>query len=151
MVDLAREQCGGSLVGRKVTVLGAAFKPNSDDIRDSPALAVALAARQAGAEVVVHDPKALPAVRKSHPNLDYATAVDEACEGAHVVLHLTEWAEYRAIDPVALGQVVARQVIIDGRNALDPDQWLAAGWTYRAIGRPKLASGQEVVTDLRSA
>ncbi|HET7476247.1 MAG TPA: UDP-glucose/GDP-mannose dehydrogenase family protein [Dermatophilaceae bacterium] len=136
MVDLAREQCEGSLIGQRVAVLGAAFKPNSDDIRDSPALEVARATRQAGAHVIVHDPKAMEVARRVYRDLTYADTVEQACAGADVVLHLTEWQEYRDLDPVALKAVVARPVVIDGRNALDPGRWRAAGWTYRALGRP---------------
>ncbi|MGZ4630879.1 nucleotide sugar dehydrogenase, partial [Oryzihumus sp.] len=136
MVDLARAECGGTLIGKKVAVLGAAFKPNSDDIRDSPALDVARAAHLAGATVTVHDPKALPVARRIHPDMSYADTVEAACEGADVVLHLTEWKDYRDIDPAALKAVVSSPHIIDGRNALDPALWRGAGWTYRALGRP---------------
>jgi UDPglucose 6-dehydrogenase len=136
MVDLAREQCGGTLMGKRVAVLGAAFKPNSDDIRDSPALDVAEAARKAGAVVTVHDPKAMAAAKQVHPDLEYGETVDEACIDADVVLHLTEWKQFRDIDPAKLATVVATPTIIDGRNALDPILWRRAGWTYRALGRP---------------
>lgn len=135
MVDLAREACGGTLIGKRVAVLGAAFKPNSDDVRDSPALDVAQAARAAGARVTVHDPKAIPAARATRPDLDYADSVEDACAGADVVLHLTEWQAYRDLDPAELKRVVAAPVVIDGRNRLDPDRWRAAGWAYRALGR----------------
>jgi UDPglucose 6-dehydrogenase len=135
MVDLAREECGGTLVGKRVAVLGAAFKPNSDDIRDSPALDVAEAARKAGAIVTVHDPKAMAAAKKVHPDLDYAETVENACLDADVVLHLTEWKQFREIDPAKLASIVATPTIIDGRNALDHTLWRGAGWTYRAIGR----------------
>lgn len=135
MVDLAREACGGTLIGKRVAVFGAAFKPNSDDVRDSPALDVAQAARAAGARVTVHDPKAMPNAARTRPDLDYAESVQEACAGADVVLHLTEWQEYRDIDPAELKLVVAAPVVIDGRNRLDPDRWRAAGWAYRALGR----------------
>ena len=138
MVDLAREQCGGTLIGKRVAVLGAAFKPDSDDIRDSPALDVAHAAHLAGATVTVHDPKALPAARRVHPDLSYSDAIEDACRDADVVLHLTEWRAYREIDPASLATVVTRQTIIDGGNALDPIRWRDAGWTYRAMGRPAL-------------
>ena len=138
MVDLAREQCGGTLNGKRVAILGAAFKPDSDDIRDSPALDVAHAARLEGATVTVHDPKALPGARRSHPDLNYADAIEDACIDADVVLHLTKWQVYREIDPARLAGVVARQHIIDGRNALDPVLWRQAGWTYRALGRPTI-------------
>ena len=138
MVDLAREQCGGTLNGKRVAILGAAFKPDSDDIRDSPALDVAHAARLEGATVTVHDPKALPGARRSHPDLNYADAIEDACIDADVVLHLTKWQVYREIDPARLAGVVSRQHIIDGRNALDPVLWRQAGWTYRALGRPTI-------------
>ena len=136
MIDLAREQCGGTLMGKRVAVLGAAFKPNSDDIRDSPALDIAEAARKAGAVVTVHDPKAMAAAKQVHPDLEYAETVEEACVDADVVLHLTEWKQFREIDPAKLAPVVATPTIIDGRNALDPMLWRRAGWTYRALGRP---------------
>jgi UDPglucose 6-dehydrogenase len=138
MVDLAREQCGGTLIGKRVAVLGAAFKPDSDDIRDSPALDVAAAARKAGALVTVHDPKAIEAAKRVHPELAYAETVEEACIDADVVLHLTEWKQFREIDPAMLAAIVANPSIIDGRNALDPTAWSNAGWTYRALGRPKV-------------
>ena len=136
LVDLAREQCGGTLAGKRVAVLGAAFKPDSDDIRDSPALDVAQAARREGAVVTVHDPKAMPAARGVHPELEYADTVDAACVDADVVLHLTEWKQFREIDPATLAKIVTSRAIIDGRNTLDPDLWRSAGWTYRALGRP---------------
>jgi len=136
MVDLAREQCDGDFTGRKVGVLGAAFKPNSDDIRDSPALWVADVIRQAGAEVTLFDPEAMPNAKKLYPDLAYADSAVAACAGADVVLHLTEWSEFREMDPGVLSDVVAARRIVDGRNALDPAKWRDAGWTYRALGRP---------------
>jgi UDPglucose 6-dehydrogenase len=136
MVDLAREQCGGTLVGKRVAVLGAAFKPDSDDIRDSPALDVAEGVRNAGAVVTVHDPKAMAAAKRVHPDLEFAESVEEACLDADVVLHLTEWKQFRQIDPAKLATIVANPAIIDGRNALDPTVWRSAGWVYRALGRP---------------
>lgn len=136
MVELAREQCGGGFLGRRVAVLGAAFKPNSDDIRDSPALNVAAQIQLQGAQVTVYDPKAMDNARKMFPGLAYADSPLEAAEGAHVVLHLTEWQEFRALDPAELGAVVAERRLLDGRNVLDADAWREAGWTYRALGRP---------------
>ncbi|AXI81323.1 UDP-glucose dehydrogenase family protein [Peterkaempfera bronchialis] len=136
MVELAREQCGGGFLGRRVAVLGAAFKPNSDDIRDSPALNVAGQIQLQGAQVTVYDPKAMDNARKMFPALAYADSALEAAQGAHVVLHLTEWQEFREMDPEALGSVVSERRILDGRNVLDPVAWRAAGWTYRALGRP---------------
>lgn len=137
MVDLARAECGGSLVGQRVAILGAAFKPLSDDIRDSPALDVAVAIQTAGGIVTVHDPKAIANAKRAHPELSYADDIDTACRGADVVLHLTEWAEYRDLDPRQLAKVVTRACVIDGRNALDPVTWRGAGWRYRALGRPR--------------
>jgi UDPglucose 6-dehydrogenase len=136
MVDLAREVCGGSIVGRRIAVLGAAFKPHSDDIRDSPALSVAAQMQLQGAHVTVTDPQALDNARKKWPELAYDEDVFEAVRDAEVVLLLTEWEQYVALDPVALHEVVAAPRIIDGRNCLDPKAWRAAGWTYRALGRP---------------
>jgi UDPglucose 6-dehydrogenase len=136
MVDLAREVCGGSIVGRRIAVLGLAFKPNSDDIRDSPALNVAAQMKLQGASVVVTDPEALGKAQVAWPDLAYAKTAEEAATGADLVLLLTEWDEYKAIDPESFGKVVAHRRVLDGRNALDPVAWRAAGWTYRALGRP---------------
>jgi UDPglucose 6-dehydrogenase len=136
MVDLAREQVGGDFAGKRVGVLGAAFKPNSDDIRDSPALDVAATVQRAGAVVTVFDPQAMVNAKQKHPDLGYAGSTTEACAGADVVLHLTEWQEFRDLDPSTLSDVVARRYIVDGRNALDPTRWRDAGWSFRALGRP---------------
>jgi UDPglucose 6-dehydrogenase len=137
MVDLARELAGGSgFGGARVGVLGVAFKPDSDDIRDSPALDVAKTIHDLGAVVTVYDPVAMPAARRAHPELGYAESAVEAVRDADVVLLLTEWAEFRDADPEILGKVVARRNIVDGRNALDPGRWRAASWHYRALGRP---------------
>ncbi|WP_371786847.1 UDP-glucose dehydrogenase family protein [Streptosporangium subroseum] len=136
MVDLARELAGGSFQGCTVTVLGAAFKPNSDDIRDSPALDVAVKISQQGGQVTVYDPVAQENARRAHPELSYGASAAEAAQGAHVVLLLTEWQEFIDLDPEQLGAVVATRKIVDGRNALDSETWRAAGWHYRALGRP---------------
>jgi len=135
-VDLARELAGGSLHGAAVCVLGAAFKPGSDDIRDSPALEVAAAVRGLGARVTVYDPVALDRARQARPELEYAASMVGAAADAEVVLLLTDWREFAEADPVLLGKAVARRNIVDGRNALDPGAWRAAGWCYRALGRP---------------
>jgi UDPglucose 6-dehydrogenase len=138
MVDLARELTGGSFSGGvKVGVLGAAFKPNSDDVRDSPALDVAKAIHLQGAQVCVYDPQANETAARIHPELTYCGSAIEAVAGAHIVLHLTEWREFRDMDPAKLSEVVALKRIVDGRNALDADAWRAAGWVYRALGRPQ--------------
>ena len=137
MVDLARELTGGSFHGGvKVGVLGAAFKPNSDDVRDSPALDVAVAIQRQGAEVHVYDPAANANAARLHPELHFCNSAREAVTAAHVVLHLTEWREFRDMDPAVLSDVVALKRIVDGRNALDAERWRAAGWVYRALGRP---------------
>jgi UDPglucose 6-dehydrogenase len=136
MVDLAREECGGTLAGKRVAVLGAAFKPDSDDIRNSPALDIAQAARSEGAVVTLFDPKAMQSAQRAFPDLAYADSVEEACLDADVVLHLTEWRQFREIDPAKLAVVVANPTVIDGRNTLDPVLWRSAGWVYRALGRP---------------
>src|SRR4051812_18306269 len=135
MVELAREVCDGSLLGKRIAVLGAAFKPDSDDIRDSPALNVAAQLQLQGAVVCVTDPAAIDNARRSWPQLDYAATPEQAAERADAVLVLTEWRAYRELDPVAFGQVVAQRRVLDGRNALDREAWTAAGWTYRALGR----------------
>jgi UDPglucose 6-dehydrogenase len=135
VVTLAREAAGGTLDGTRVAVLGVAFKPNSDDVRDSPSLAVCDRLRAEGAIVSVHDPVAMPNAAKRRPDLVYARSVFEAAQGAELVLHLTEWSDYQAIDPAALGRVVARRVIIDARCCLDAGLWHDAGWTVRVLGR----------------
>ncbi len=134
-VDLARDMCAGSLAGMRVAVLGAAFKPNSDDIRDSPALDVALATQQAGAAVRVYDPVAMDNARKAFPTLAYAASAVDAARDADVVLHLTEWEEFTAMHPSALSAVVRQRHIVDGRNKLDRELWTREGWTHRSLGR----------------
>jgi UDPglucose 6-dehydrogenase len=136
IVDLARELAGGSLHGQTIGVLGVAFKPDSDDIRDSPALDVAATMHRLGAAVTVYDPAALGNACQAHPELSYAGSSLEAVTSADVTLLLTEWQEFRDADPEEVGGVVAKRNIVDGRNALDADSWRAAGWTYRALGRP---------------
>jgi UDPglucose 6-dehydrogenase len=136
VVALARQAAGGTLDGARVAVLGVAFKPNSDDVRDSPSLAVCGRLRAEGAIVSVHDPVAMPNAAKRQPDLVYAGSVFAAAQGADLVLHLTEWSDYQAIDPAALARVVARQVIIDARCCLDAGLWHDAGWTMHVLGRP---------------
>ncbi|GAA1860847.1 UDP-glucose/GDP-mannose dehydrogenase family protein [Pseudonocardia ailaonensis] len=135
MVELAREVLDGSLLGKRVAVLGAAFKPESDDIRDSPALNVAAQLQLQGATVVLTDPAAIENCRKHWPQIDYADTAEEAARGADAVLLLTEWRQFRELDPVAFGKIVRQKRVLDGRNALDRDVWEAAGWSYRALGR----------------
>ena len=135
MVELAAQVCGGSLLGANVAVLGAAFKPESDDVRDSPALNVAGMMQLHGAVVSVYDPKALDNSRRLFPTLNYATSAVEACDNADAVLLLTEWAEFAALKPEDLNDVVRARVMVDGRNCLDAADWRTAGWVYRGLGR----------------
>lgn len=136
VVELAKQELGGDLRDRKVAVLGASFKPNSDDVRDSPALAVAGALHLAGADVRVYDPKGMENAAKVYPPLTYADSAEAAIADAELVVHLTEWQEFKDLDPAALASTVGTPTVIDGRNALDADAWRAAGWTYRGLGRP---------------
>lgn len=134
VVDLVREEAG-DLAGLRVAVLGLAFKPHSDDIRDSPALDVAVRLAEAGAIVTATDPEAIANSRRRAPQLVYAATAEEAADSADIVVLITEWPEFRALDPVAFGGIVAHKRVIDGRNVLDPSAWRAAGWSYRGLGR----------------
>jgi UDPglucose 6-dehydrogenase len=136
ILSLAHGALGGDLTGKRIAVLGAAFKPNSDDIRDSPSLAICGRMADEGALVAVHDPVAMGNAARIRPDLRYAESVHAAAEGADLVLHLTEWADYRAIDPAGLRAIVDRPVLIDGRCTLDAAAWRAAGWTVLVPGRP---------------
>jgi UDPglucose 6-dehydrogenase len=135
MVELAARACGGSLLGANIGVLGAAFKPESDDVRDSPALNVAGLLQLNGATVNVYDPKAIENSRRIFPTLNYATSVAEACERADAVLVLTEWKEFVDLDPEDLADTVRAKVVVDGRNCLDVRRWTDAGWRLHALGR----------------
>ncbi|WP_229715654.1 UDP-glucose dehydrogenase family protein [Mangrovihabitans endophyticus] len=135
-VDAARDLVGGSFLGKRIAVLGAAFKPDSDDIRDSPALNVAAVIKLQGAHITVHDEEAVDNARAAFPHLDYALEPAKACEGADAVLHLTEWRQYRELDPARLAAVTRTPRLLDARNALDLPHWRNAGWTVRALGRP---------------
>ena len=134
VVDLAKEAFNGSLLGHRVTVLGCAFKPNSDDVRDSPALAVAGSLSLAGAAVTVFDPEGMENAKKVFPTLNYAPTADAALQDSELVILATEWQEFRDLDPAAAGELVANRHIIDGRNVLNVDAWRAAGWTVDALG-----------------
>ncbi|MCC6495781.1 MAG: UDP-glucose/GDP-mannose dehydrogenase family protein [Propionibacteriaceae bacterium] len=135
VVDLVIEMLGGKIYQRKVAVLGLSFKPESDDTRDSPALDVAVQLKGRGADVVAVDPKAVPNSMRKHPQLAYTEDLETALSGAHAVVLVTEWAQYRQLDPEWAARLVRRPLIIDGRNCLDPAAWRAAGWTYRGMGR----------------
>ena len=135
VVEQAARLVGGTLHGASIAVLGAAFKPNSDDVRDSPALDVAGRLHLAGAKVRVFDPQAMANAARISPTLTYAESIEEAVRGADLVIVATEWQEFREADPVALGELVATRSVIDGRNCLPSQAWLDAGWTYRGMGR----------------
>jgi len=135
MVELATRACGGSLLGANVAVLGAAFKPESDDVRDSPALNVAGMLQLNGATVNVYDPKAIENSRRVFPTLNYSTSVVEACERADAVLVLTEWNEFLELHPETLADIVRAKIVVDGRNCLDSTVWREAGWRVYALGR----------------
>ncbi|BBY49876.1 UDP-glucose 6-dehydrogenase [Mycolicibacterium arabiense] len=135
MVELTTKACGGSLLGANVGVLGAAFKPESDDVRDSPALNVAGLLQLNGATVNVYDPQAMDNSRRVFPTLNYSTSALEACERADAVLVLTEWQEFVDLDPQELAATVRAKVVVDGRNCLDVAKWQAAGWRVHALGR----------------
>ena len=135
-VDLARAALGGDFAGSKIVALGATFKPDSDDVRDSPALDVAVAIHNAGGDVVVHDPKGIDNARRAYPTLSYEADLPTALQGADLLLLLTEWRDYRDLDPHEIKALVRNTSIIDARNVLDPQTWRAANWTYRGLGRP---------------
>jgi UDPglucose 6-dehydrogenase len=135
VIDVVRAELTEDLTNYKIAVLGAAFKPDSDDVRDSPALDIAAQLQAAGASVVVHDPKAIENARKRFPKLGFAQSVQDAVKDADLILHLTEWREYRELDPKSLATLVKNKIVIDGRNALDRDKWRTAGWKFHALGR----------------
>ncbi len=135
VIDLVRKDLSQDLVGKKVAILGAAFKPDSDDVRDSPALDIAVQIHAAGANVVVHDPKATIPASKRFPALTFTESIEECLKDADIVLHLTEWKIYRELDPVAMKALVKSPILIDGRNMLDRSEWQKAGWRVRALGR----------------
>ena len=135
MIELVRKDLSEDLRGKKIAVLGAAFKPDSDDVRDSPALDISAQIQAAGATVTVHDPKAISNAQKLFPALNYLDSIEECVTGADLVLHLTEWKLYRELDPSHLISLVNQPIMIDGRNALDRERWRAAGWKFRALGR----------------
>ena len=136
VVEMTRDICGGSLMGKRITILGAAFKPDSDDVRDSPALSAAAQMQLQGATVTVTDPEALSNAKGRFPELSYEPITENAIERAHALVLLTEWKEYRALDPQIAGTLVTAKNIIDGRNVLDSAAWRNAGWNFKGMGRP---------------
>ncbi len=136
MVDLAREVVGGDLRGKRIAVLGLAFKPDSDDVRDSPALDVTVRLAESGAIVLATDPEAIETARRRCPDITYVATAQEAAADADAVLLLTEWKQFLELDPGELGELVSQKAVVDGRNCLNPVAWRDAGWFYRALGRP---------------
>jgi UDPglucose 6-dehydrogenase len=135
VLDMAVEACGGSVLNRRIGVLGAAFKPDTDDVRDSPALNVAAALHLRGAQVTVFDPEAGDTARRSFPTLSYATSIEEAVEGTDVVLVLTEWDEFANADAAKLAPLATTARVVDARGKLDPARWRDAGWQFAGLGR----------------
>ncbi len=136
LLDRPSGPAGPDFTGVKISVLGAAFKPNTDDVRDSPALAVTKLLHKAGAEVIVYDPEGMEHARTELPEVAYAKTLTDAVSGVDLVCVLVAWEEFRHADPHSLGELVAGRRVIDGMNCLDPVMWTAAGWTYRGMGRP---------------
>ena len=135
VIDIVRNVLSDDLTQYKIAVLGATFKPDSDDVRDSPALDISVQLHAAGAEVVIHDPHGIEPARKRFPNLKYSEVIEDAIKDADLILHLTEWKEYRQIDPASISSLVKGKIIIDGRNMLDRTLWRNAGWKFHALGR----------------
>jgi UDPglucose 6-dehydrogenase len=141
VIDMAIDASEGSVLNRRIGVIGAAFKPLTDDVRDSPALNVAAALHLRGAQVSLWDPEAMETAKRSFPTLTYAESMQAAIEGADMVLVLTEWDDVIEADPVALAKIVGRPVVIDARNCLPVERWVKAGWTVRSLGRPAPVMG----------
>jgi UDPglucose 6-dehydrogenase len=135
VIQVVRKFVDENLTGKTIAVLGAAFKPESDDVRDSPALDIAAQLYAAGAKVKVHDPKAMPNAKKRFPSLTFSPSVEECVADADCILHLTEWREYRQLDLQLIRGLVKVPLVIDGRNALDRSAWISAGWKFHALGR----------------
>ena len=135
MIDLVRKDLSQDLTDKRVAILGAAFKPDSDDVRDSPALDIAVQIHGAGAKVIVHDPKAAGPASRRYPALTFTESIEECLQDAEIVLHLTEWKIYRELDPAEMRKLVKNPILIDGRNMLDRSEWQKAGWHVRALGR----------------
>jgi UDPglucose 6-dehydrogenase len=145
VIDQAIDACGGSVLNRRIAVLGAAFKPHTDDVRDSPALNVAAALHLRGAQVLVVDPEATQTAQRSFPTLSFADSIEEAVTDADAVLLLTEWPEFVGAEPLPLAQLAANPVVIDARNALDAEVWASAGWEVRPLGSRRVPARRQVL------
>jgi UDPglucose 6-dehydrogenase len=135
VIEVVRNLLGQDLTGIEISILGAAFKPDSDDVRDSPALDIAAQLHSAGAKVRIHDPKAMANAKQRFPSLMFSQNVEECVSKTECILHLTEWQEYRELNPSNLLKIVKNPLIIDGRNALDSQLWISGGWKFHALGR----------------
>ncbi|MDQ0646787.1 UDPglucose 6-dehydrogenase [Microbacterium natoriense] len=151
VMDITLSALGGSVLNARVAVLGAAFKPDTDDVRDSPALNVAAALHLRGALVTIYDPAAGPTAKRIFPTLSYADRMDDAVRGADIVLVLTEWEEFRAADPARVGALVERRAVVDARNCLPAESWQDEGWAYWGLGRLGTASAAEVGSRVKAA
>jgi UDPglucose 6-dehydrogenase len=138
LLDRTNGPAGPDLGGLRIAVLGATFKPNSDDVRDSPALSVVRKLSRTGATVLVYDPEGMANAEREVPEVGYAKTLADAVTGADLVCVLTEWEEFRNADPAVLGDLVQGKLVVDGRNCLDQALWVRAGWKYRGMGRPTL-------------
>jgi UDPglucose 6-dehydrogenase len=146
VIDQAIDACGGSVLNRRVAVLGAAFKPHTDDVRDSPALNVAAALHLRGAQVLVVDPEATQTAQRSFPTLSFADSIEEAVTDADAVLLLTEWPEFVGAEPSALAELAANPVVIDARNVLDAEVWSSGGWEVRPLGGRRTPAQRRVLS-----
>jgi len=146
VIDQAIDACGGSVLNRRIAVLGAAFKPHTDDVRDSPALNVAAALHLRGAQVLVVDPEATQTAQRSFPTLSFADSIEEAVSDADAVLLLTEWPEFVSAEPSALAVLAANPVVIDARNVLDAEVWSSGGWEVRPLGGRRTPAQRRVLT-----
>jgi UDPglucose 6-dehydrogenase len=144
MVALVGTLLDGVFLGKNIAVLGAAFKPDSDDVRDSPALHVAAAMHVKGASVRIHDPQAIVNAEKMLPTLTYCASIEDACRDADVTILATEWTEYQSMDPSGLAAVVRQPVMVDGRNVLDRRHWANSGWAMYALGRGSIRQAEDL-------
>ena len=135
VINVVQKELGMDLKSFKIAVLGATFKPDSDDVRDSPALDIAAQIHATGAKVCVHDPKGIEPARKRFPALTFSESIEDCVAGADLILHLTEWKQYRELDPATIKKLVKQAKILDGRNMLDREKWQMAGWDFHALGR----------------
>jgi UDPglucose 6-dehydrogenase len=150
MADRITAACGGSVAGLRLAALGLTFKPNTDDMRDSPSLAFLPALREAGATIRAFDPEGMDEAKKLMPDLDYCSDPYEAMEGADALILVTEWNEFRALDIDRVKRVMRRPLVIDLRNIYNPEEMTAAGLTYHSIGRPSRAAGAKKSARLRA-